>query len=299
MDIVKLIDEFLENVVTGPGIAYTDQPASMGRGKGQPFYPFNGSLFFQKKESNVFVGLVHMKDGRGITVQLDHAIQNALKSLPKEVSYDQYCASGAVVVRKSGGNYHFEAASSGVDVLPRFMLKTKADERNDMVIGLNGSRTSTKRIRLYQHYINGRLSYAYDSGYDKIVTVNGTEFPKKNVPEWLEASLEHYWKGTVTPHKEGLFAVPPAYWGSEDKKTDMRFIILHQYWTAAKALADAAQVKLQIKEPTLEFEGFWAPYELRPAVKVAPAPPVVLPKIVVPAVAAPPRVLVAIPVLPK
>lgn len=302
-DIKNLVDRLLDDAATHRGFLNTGQPVTTGKGKS--IWLFNGSLFIQRNDkSETFVGVVTLKDGRHVTVTLDTVIQQSLRALPPQISIEQLCAHGDLTIRKQSGSYHFEASASGIKITPKFQLETLITSANQMgwsSLGVSNS-TSTK-VRQYTHLLSGRQAYRYTSPANKIATVDGTTFEKTKVGDWLEASLENYWAGVRSPEKKDLFAVPPAYWGGEERKVDMRYIILSQYWNAAKELAQAAGCKFTIPEPSLEFEGFWAPYELRPAVKVVPpAPPVVLPKIVVPTVVPPmpPRVIVAVPtVLPK
>jgi len=294
MDFKILIDKLLEDTVIGTGVLYTDQPVVPRQKEQYPWYPFNGSLFLQRK-GETFVGVVAMKDGRKIIVQLDSAIQTALSNLPSGISTEQLCIYGGLTVRKSRDSYYFEAAASGVKVSPRFMLNTKMSVANSMQISIRGTGTAiSSKVRVYEHMLNGRLAHRYESPNDKLVTVNGHTFSRKQVTDWLEASLQDYWVGCKT--EKDVWSVPPAYWGT-DVKTDMRYVVLSQYWDVAKQLAGDAGVKFNVPEPTLDFEGFWSKYEVSPPPPaVTPTPSVIL---VIPTVKAslPPIPKVAVPPL--
>lgn len=294
MDFKILIDRLLEDTVIGTGVLYTDQPVVPRQKEQYPWYPFNGSLFLQRK-GETFVGVVTMKDGRKIVVQLDNPIQTALSNMPKELGAEQLCIYGALNVRKNRDSYYFEAAASGVKINPRFMLNTVMSVANTTKINTRGIGTTvSSKVRVYEHMLNGRLAHRYESLNDKLMTVQGHVFGRKQVSDWLEASLEDYWTGRKT--EKDVWSVPPAYWGT-DTKTDMRYVLLSQYWDCASKLASDAGVKFNIPEPTLDFEGFWSKYEVSPPPPaVTPTPSVIL---VIPTVKAslPPIPKVAVPPL--
>lgn len=274
MDFVKLIPELLREIAATTGVLYTDQ--QVGGRKGQPdYHALNGNLFLFKK-GDVFMGSVSLRDGTKIQVSLAREFQKGLSEMPAGLSIDQLCISGAISVARSGDGYHFSVNAGGGEVLPRFMLKTEiAQSINTAISAYGTSVTNRSKVRKYQHMLNGRLAYEYECPADKVMTLSGNVFNKKQITDWLEASLEDYWSGIRVPGKADVWATPPAYWGNGESKTDMRYILAMQYHTAAAKMAQDAGCKLIIPAPTPDFEGFWERFEVMPVTTSIPTAPIV------------------------